>query len=266
MTGRIYMYKKFEKWLKFNEWQVEVYSSSLNCTNNDVLKKFCNIPESFLNFLQYFKSITSKDETTWFLCANDYADETDDAFKWNEFELMSLEAADSDKEWKKSIKEWWNNRLPIILSVKDGYSFWAIDLSDGTIVRGGEPEFEEVSVIADNFEEFIDMIMNNTVFLQLISAQYFKLVKKNVSETKSVVGEVYSGGNKANLDGVRIINKKYAGKTYELSGDLGKKYPDGVKFSEEGFPDFEPYSIKKVIVHNLEGDTYYDFTKANEAA
>ncbi|EMU55327.1 MULTISPECIES: HNH endonuclease [Clostridium] len=71
---------------------------------------------------------------------------------------------------------------------------------------------------------------------------------------------------KADLDGVRIINKKYAGKTYELSGDLAKKYPDGVKFSEEDFPNFEPYSIKKVTVNNLEGDAYYDFIKANEAA
>ena len=28
---------------------------------------------------------------------------------------------------------------------------------------------------------------------------------------------------KADLDGVRIINKKYAGKTYELSGDLANE-------------------------------------------
>ena len=74
------------------------------------------------------------------------------------------------------------------------------------------------------------------------------------------------GAAKADLDGIRIINKKYAGKTYELTGDLAKKYPNGVKFSEEGFPNFEPYSIKKVTVNNLEGDAYYDFIKANEAA
>ncbi len=73
-------------------------------------------------------------------------------------------------------------------------------------------------------------------------------------------------GSGSDLDGIRIINKKYAGKTYELSGDLATKYPSGVKFSNEGFPDFEPYSIKKVTVDNLEGDAYYDFIKANEAA
>lgn len=74
------------------------------------------------------------------------------------------------------------------------------------------------------------------------------------------------GGSGSDLDGVRIINKKYAGKTFKLSGDLGEKYPKGVNFSNEGFPDFETYSIKKVTINNLEGDAYYDFIKANEAA
>ena len=79
-------------------------------------------------------------------------------------------------------------------------------------------------------------------------------------------GSDSKSGSGSDLDGIRIINKKYAGKTYELSGDLATKYPSGVKFSNEGFPDFEPYSIKKVTVDNLEGDAYYDFIKANEAA
>ncbi len=74
------------------------------------------------------------------------------------------------------------------------------------------------------------------------------------------------GGGASDLDGIRIINKKYAGKTYELGGGLETKYSSGVKFSSEGFPDFEPYSIKKVTVNNLEGDAYYDFIKANEVA
>lgn len=66
------------------------------------------------------------------------------------------------------------------------------------------------------------------------------------------------------LDGVRIINKKYAGEVYNLSGDLGKKYPEGVKFSKEGFPDFSPYSKAKLEIEGLIGNHYYDFKKANE--
>ncbi|WP_077394954.1 HNH endonuclease [Clostridium saccharobutylicum] len=76
----------------------------------------------------------------------------------------------------------------------------------------------------------------------------------------------YQGVGEADLDGVRIINKAYAGQTYQLSGDLAEKYPNGVEFTEEGFPDFSPYSTKTVTVDNLVGDAYYDFIKANEAA
>ncbi|PLR86520.1 hypothetical protein CVD25_03360 [Bacillus canaveralius] len=61
-----------------------------------------------------------------------------------------------------------------------------------------------------------------------------------------------------------MINKKYAGEVYKLSGDLGKKYPEGVKFSKDGFPGFSPYSKAKLEIEGLIGDHYYDFKKANE--
>jgi len=66
-------------------------------------------------------------------------------------------------------------------------------------------------------------------------------------------------------DGVRIINKKYAGQTYNLSGDLAKKYTNGVKFTNDGFPDFSPYSKAKVKIDGLKGNTSSDFTAANKA-
>ncbi|WP_017472969.1 T7SS effector LXG polymorphic toxin [Amphibacillus jilinensis] len=77
-------------------------------------------------------------------------------------------------------------------------------------------------------------------------------------------GNVGKGTGNA-LGGVRIINKKYAGEVYKLSGDLGKKYPEGVKFSKEGFPDFSRYSKANLEIKGLIGDHYYDFKKANEA-
>ena len=80
----------------------------------------------------------------------------------------------------------------------------------------------------------------------------------------SVVKNIIKSGSQ--LNGIRIINKKYAGKTYMLEGELATKYPKGVKFTKEGFPDFKPYKIKKVTVRNLEGDAYFDFIKANKKA
>lgn len=161
------MNNKFEKWLQANEWQVEVHLSSFDCSKIDVLKRFRNVPDSFLHFLEHFKSITSKDDTTWFICGGDYNDDSDDAFKWNEYELMSLEAAESDSDWKKDIEKWWSDKLPFLMSVKDGYSFYAIDLGEnnGAIIKGEEPEFEEAYIVADNFEDFLEKVMNNAVIL-----------------------------------------------------------------------------------------------------
>lgn len=160
------MNSKFERWLVTNEWYVEVNLTRCSQLNIDVLKQYNNIPSSFLEFLKYFKNITSKDESTWFICCDEYNDSTEDAFKWNEFELLSLEAAEDDEEWQKEIREWWKNKLPILMSVRDGYSFFAIDLlNNGAIVRGEEPEFEETCIIANSFEEFLDMIMEYKILL-----------------------------------------------------------------------------------------------------
>lgn len=42
------------------------------------------------------------------------------------------------------------------------------------------------------------------------------------------------------------INSEYSGKNYQLQGDLAKKYPNGVDFSADGYPRFEPYA-KKIV-------------------
>ena len=60
---------------------------------------------------------------------------------------------------------WWGEKLPIVMSVDGGYSFYAIDLSNnkGTIVKGYEPEFEEVEEVASSIEEFFELIMLNKI-------------------------------------------------------------------------------------------------------
>lgn len=49
------------------------------------------------------------------------------------------------------------------MSVRDGYSFFAIDLYNekGAIVEGREPEFEETKKVADDLNAFFDLMMNN---------------------------------------------------------------------------------------------------------
>ena len=145
------MLGKFSEWLKENNWSFEVNDAQEEC---ELLGTFKNLPKSFLDFLRNYKSVLSSDEKTWFICTKEYNDKSEYAYKWNEFESISLEAAAGDDEWEKHIKDWWKNKLPIVMSVKDGYSFYAIDiLKDNCIVKGEEPEFEEATVVASSFED-----------------------------------------------------------------------------------------------------------------
>ena len=61
------------------------------------------------------------------LCSRDYAAESDYDFKWNEFEEMSLEAAQGDEDWQS--------------------------------------EFEEATVVADNYDDFLRRIMSGEIVL-----------------------------------------------------------------------------------------------------
>ena len=60
-------------------------------------------------------------------------------------------------------------------------------------------------------------------------------------------------------------NAAYAGFSRRLAGDLGRKYPAGVRFNFGGFPDFRPYAIKRVQLDGLTG-TAADFRRADTAA
>ena len=85
----------FFDWLKINNWTYEK-NDKINITDIAIRDRYNNIPEEFIDFLTMFKSITSADETTWFLCNDDYTDDSEDAFRWNEFEIMSIEAEGDD--------------------------------------------------------------------------------------------------------------------------------------------------------------------------
>ncbi|MCR5837619.1 MAG: SMI1/KNR4 family protein [Lachnospiraceae bacterium] len=160
------MINDFIEWLEENGWKVILNDEKYNVSSNVILNKYQGLPNSFVNLLEKCHRVESNDETIWFLCGGDYFYGSEDAFKWNEFELMSLEAAQNDAEWKKEILEWWKDKLPIILSVRNGYTFYAIEIDNsGAIVKGTEPEFENAIVVANNFDDFLKKIMNKTIEL-----------------------------------------------------------------------------------------------------
>lgn len=74
-------------------------------------------------------------------------------------------------------------------------------------------------------------------------------------------------GHAADVVGAQVwSNSKYAGQTYDkLPPKMQERYPDGVDFSYEGFPQFDRYAAKTVIFEEgFRGPTREDdFKRAN---
>jgi len=85
-------------------------------------------------------------------------------------------------------------------------------------------------------------------------------------------GAAKSNTAKANtvqkVNGRNPINSSYAGKTYTFAPgtELAKKYSAGVKFNDQGFPDFSPYAKKTIDIGKLNPSSSTDILKANKAA
>jgi hypothetical protein len=70
------------------------------------------------------------------------------------------------------------------------------------------------------------------------------------------------------IGGRRPINSAYAGRVYDgpaWTPELANKYPDGVRFTESGFPDFSPYSRAQVQSGDLTGVYKIDEAAANRS-
>jgi len=128
--------------------------------SDNILDRYKKIPTGYLDFLNQFEVIINNDDDVWFVSIEDFNEETETDFPWNAFELMSLEAFEEDKEESERIRDFWDNHIPILMSVRE-YEYLAICLVEdkfGEIVHGIEPEFEEVSKICNNFEELMDLM------------------------------------------------------------------------------------------------------------
>jgi RHS repeat-associated protein len=94
---------------------------------------------------------------------------------------------------------------------------------------------------------------------------------KNLCKLKTLFCLLAKKGKK-----VKIVLPKgvLPGGTHHFKGDLGKKYPKGVKFDADGFPDFSPYladdipglKSSEVTIPDMTGVNQVDFPVANELA
>ena len=155
--------KKFEQWASKNNWRIEL-TDNQEVLPQEIINRYKNIPKEWISFITSFHMIINESEDMWFLTCDNFRE---GEWSYNEFEIISLDAAFDDEDWAKDIKEFWDNTLPIIMSVGGGYQYYAIEISTGKIVQGYEPEFEEIEYVADSFTEFIEKIISGEIELEI---------------------------------------------------------------------------------------------------
>ena len=141
--------------------------------NAQFTSRYPRIPSDYFTFLNSFSLLMNHSETTWFNSISDFNEtNTESDFKWNEFEIMSVAVFEGHMEQQQIIKEFWNKHLPIILSVKDTYAFFAIGVAEenfGKVYFGIEPEFEEPELVAHSFDEFISLLLDRSLDTLLLN-------------------------------------------------------------------------------------------------
>lgn len=147
--------KNYFTGLKRSGWLVTLTNDTYNEDEfPDIFKKCPNIVKDFIYCMD---ECANKSDDVWWLTPKVYLGVDEEAaFKWNEFETMSLESTDD----QSLVVEYWRNVMPIMQSVKDGYSYIGIviDGADaGAIIMAREPFFEEYDIIADDFESFLNV-------------------------------------------------------------------------------------------------------------
>ena len=152
------MLSEFIEWARNNGWNV--ISTYEKTDLPDTIKCRYDIPVQWHSFICKLQVCENQSATKWFLTPNDYLPHDND-FQWNEFELQSLEHTNNDS----SVISYWDKHLPIFMSVSGEYSYYAINTENGNVVEGHEPEFEESSLVADDFYTFINKIISGEIVL-----------------------------------------------------------------------------------------------------
>lgn len=67
--------------------------------------RYSNLPDDYLAFLKTYSLLTNHSDTTWFNSITDFNETNEENdFKWNEFEILSLDAFDGDVENQQVVK------------------------------------------------------------------------------------------------------------------------------------------------------------------
>ena len=148
---------KFDNLLRQAGWRIR-RSDVPRALPSEVVARYPWVTSEMLEYSAGLDEAVSSDEKAWLLAPPDFAGNPSGAYAWNEWELQSLVAAADDDEWRAGIQAFWDRHFPILMSVKSGYAYFAIDRESRAIVVGEEPEFEEAAPIAPDMEALLQKI------------------------------------------------------------------------------------------------------------
>lgn len=81
-------------WAGEKGWDIMSESGSQSHLNSSITSRYKGLPDEYLEFLNVVEKCVAPDEQTWFICEAEFNNSTETAFQWNEFEMLSLEAAE----------------------------------------------------------------------------------------------------------------------------------------------------------------------------
>ena len=161
-------YQGFFDWARGKGWTVEPRTVPLRLPE-EVTRRH-RFPADYLAFLDQVVICAGPMDTEWFLCEEGYRQDDPDAFRWDECQRISLDAArdmmDPDEEAR--VTAFWDGVLPFFLAVGSGYEYYGFDLAGahgpaGCVLHGWEPVFEEPVVFASDFPDFLGKLMAGEV-------------------------------------------------------------------------------------------------------
>ena len=131
-----------------------------------VMSRYPAIPEDYLEFVETTKSVIAPGDIAWLVTTRVFAGKAGVAYAWNEWEQQSIEAADGHPSLKAGVHKFWDKHLPVLMSVKSGYAYFALDMDTFQVVCGEEPEYEEPSVLASSLDEMFRMCASRSPGLE----------------------------------------------------------------------------------------------------
>jgi hypothetical protein len=152
--------------LRQRGWQVRLHDRP-KLLPQEIQRRYPWLPAEIREFMEATADVISPDDKAWFVTTSDLLGRDGSAYAWNEWELDSLAAAVDDADWQGTIRAFWERHMPVMMSLKSCYAYFAVRMEDLAVVHGEEPEYEETSDFAPSFSAFLRMVQDSDPRLSL---------------------------------------------------------------------------------------------------